>query len=382
MKRREKTLGISAGIGAALAVSAGLMALAGPVSATAKGTTATVWLCRPGLANDPCTASLNTTSISASGARTVQHASVASSSKFDCFYVYPTVSAEPGANANLAVQPAEVGAAITQASRFSQVCRVYAPIYRQRTVAGLLTGLSSAQKASTIAYDSLLSGWDDYLAHYNHGRPIIFLGHSQGAAILINLLESQVDNNPTLRARLVSAIILGGNVQVPAGQIVGGSFQHIPACISLHQTGCVIAYSSFPSQPPANSIFGRAGQGVSLQSGQVASAGQQVLCVNPAALGGGSAPLSPYFPTAGTATTGKRVSTQWVTFPGLYTGTCMSVGGATWLNISARSGDPRPTVTETLGPTWGLHLYDVNLGLGNLVSDVAAQERAYTSSTH
>jgi hypothetical protein len=35
-------------------------------------------------------------------------------------------------------------------------------------------------------------------------------------------------------------------------------------------------------------------------------------------------------------------------------------------------------VTPTLGPTWGLHLNDVNLALGNLVQDVAAQEATYS----
>ncbi len=34
-------------------------------------------------------------------------------------------------------------------------------------------------------------------------------------------------------------------------------------------------------------------------------------------------------------------------------------------------------VKAVLGPTWGLHLDDANLALGNLVSDVAAQERAF-----
>jgi len=43
--------------------------------------------------------------------------------------------------------------------------------------------------------------------------------------------------------------------------------------------------------------------------------------------------------------------------------------------------DPRPRVSETLGPTWGFHLDDVNLALGNLVSDVRAQEQAYQSAS-
>ncbi|MGA8295908.1 MAG: DUF3089 domain-containing protein [Acidimicrobiales bacterium] len=84
-----------------------------------------------------------------------------------------------------------------------------------------------------------------------------------------------------------AAIILGGNVEVPPGKLVGGTFQHIPACTRLFETGCVIAYSSYPSQPPADALFGRPGQGVSLQSDETTKRGSQVVCVNPAALSGG-----------------------------------------------------------------------------------------------
>ena len=36
-------------------------------------------------------------------------------------------------------------------------------------------------------------------------------------------------------------------------------------------------------------------------------------------------------------------------------------------------------VTETLGPAWGYHVNDINLALGDLVSDVAAAETAYSA---
>lgn len=43
-------------------------------------------------------------------------------------------------------------------------------------------------------------------------------------------------------------------------------------------------------------------------------------------------------------------------------------------------GDTRPVVTHSLGPTWGLHLDDVNLSLGNLTSLVKSQAKAYTQA--
>ncbi len=208
-------------------------------------------------------------------------------------------------------------------------------MYRQRTAASLQQGLGNDPAADQVAYDSLLSGWEDYLAHDNDGRPVIFIGHSQGAAMLIRLLRGQIDPHPALRQQMVSALILGGNVQVPKGKTVGGSFTHIPTCDSPRATSCVIAYSTFGSVPPPSSDFGRPGQGVSLQSGQTSSKGEQVVCVNPVTFSGAKGALEPYFPTVGASVPGVTVSTPWVSFPGLYTAQCQSKGGATWLQVGS-----------------------------------------------
>jgi hypothetical protein len=371
-------LGACGGLSISSPAEASSTARARSVGATGEGT---VWLCRPGLAKDPCARNLATTSVPAAGPRNATSPTPSISTRFDCFYVYPTASTEQTDNANLEVQPAEVAAAVAQASPFSQVCRVWAPMYRQRTEASLLKGLGNDPAADRVAYKSLLAGWTDYLNHDNDGRPVIFIGHSQGAAMLIRLLSSKVDPNPALRRRVVSAIIAGGNVAVPTGRTVGATFDHLPLCTASGEVGCVIAYSSFPKQPPAQSQFGRPGQGVSLQSGQTATAGVEVACVNPAALGGGAGALDPIFPTSTMAPPPPTVTTRWVAYPDLYTASCQSGDDASWLQVSdiAGPGDTRPVVTETLGPTWGYHLHDINLALGNLVSDVRLQEATYTS---
>jgi hypothetical protein len=194
---------------------------------------------------------------------------------------------------------------------------------------------------------------------------------------LIKLLASSVDNDASLRDRLVLAIILGGDVEVRAGSLAGGSFSHIPACSHTGQSGCVIAYSSFPAEPPASALFGRPGQGVALQSGQVKRRGLQVLCVNPAAIAGGTADLDSFFP----ASAGTSLSTPWVEFPGLYSARCESTGGATWLEVKKATGptDRRPVVAEDAGANWGYHTDDVNLALGNLVADVSAAESSWSA---
>jgi Protein of unknown function (DUF3089) len=375
MTRRSRVLAL---IAAACAAGAAAAVLSGGRVAAAPS--ATVWLCRPGAGADPCATSRAATVIAADGTHAAPRVLPATErSRFDCFYVYPTVSSESSVNADLHIQPAEVAVAQAQASRFSQVCRVWAPMYRQETLGALLVP-GQTSRAVGVAYGSLLSAWRDYLAHDNDGRPIVFIGHSQGAAMLIRLLESQIDPSRALRARLVSAIILGGNVDVPSGRRVGGTFRNIPACGSISQTSCVIAYSSFPGRPPVDSLFGIPGQGVSIQSGQTARQGVSVLCVNPAALGGGTAALEPYFPTAQAKLAG--IATPWVAFPHLYTASCRHAGEATWLQVTDVGGrsDHRPRLGEPEGQAWGYHSDDVNVALGNLGADVGAQETSYLHS--
>jgi len=60
----------------------------GPSAAATTAPSSTVWLCRPGLANDPCDTSLTTTVVGANGARTVRHARPAADPPIDCFYVH------------------------------------------------------------------------------------------------------------------------------------------------------------------------------------------------------------------------------------------------------------------------------------------------------
>jgi hypothetical protein len=309
---------------------------------------------------------LTTDIFTASGSHTTVHVSVPDNPPIDCFYVYPTVSEEQRGNADLVVHPAERETAITQAARFSHVCRVYAPLYRQTTAYSY-----KYNGSRELAYSDVLAAWKDYLAHDNDGRGVVLIGHSQGSSMLKQLIASQIDNVPAERRLLVSTILLGGGVAVKKGSDVGGTFKHIPACSSPTETACVIAYSSWGKTPPADGLD------------YPSAPSQRILCVNPAALGGGSAPITPIFaginPQMIVPYGSKYVAYHWVEFPGLYTARCVTKGRGSWLLVSRihTPGDVRPTVQEALGPSDGLHAADVNLTLANLVSLVAAETHAW-----
>jgi Protein of unknown function (DUF3089) len=400
VSRQARTIGAGrpAVAAAALVIAAGLIAGGCSSSRSSSSTPAAgpAWLCQPGHAVDPCASNPAVSAVTASGAVTpAARPSSAAASKFACFYVNPTSSLTqtPTGNTGLAVTQLDTYIATEEAAPFSQVCDVWSPQYHAQTLPTVLKGLAGDEtlmrSTATVAYDSVLPAWRWFLAHTG-GKPIILIGDSQGATILIHLISAQLDHQPAVLRRLLVAILVGGNLQVPAGKTIGSTFTNVPLCTSATQTGCAIAFSSFSAQPPANSVFGRPGQGTSLQAQETATAGQQVACVNPAALGGGTGDLDPYLLTAAQLESGLKapVHTPWVTYPGLYSATCEQGGGATWLQITSLAGTSRtrPVVTDAIlpgivdtGPAWGYHGYEYNLALGSLLQDVAGQEAAWDS---
>ena len=343
----------------------------------------TKWVCKPGLTDNPCLADQSATAILPSGKLVVSPPPPAKRPPVDCFYVYPTISGEPTINASLAIGFRQQEVAIAEASRFSKFCNVYAPVYRQITLSALNHPRQITLTHARLAYASVLAAFRDYLAHYNHGRGIVFIGHSQGATILIRLIQQEVDKVPSVRRRLVSALLMGGNVTVPKGKTVGGDFKHIPACSSATEAGCIVAYSSFTSKPVAGSQFGRTSSdsGVGLLAPRHPSPNLEIMCVNPASPSGGTGWLQPYIPALALTFIGQNLSvtTPWVTFPREFTGRCETSGDATWLQVSrpVGSSDHRPALTRLQEPILGLHVLDVNIALGNLVSLVGRQAAAY-----
>jgi hypothetical protein len=377
---------------AAVLVSVTTIAFALSGIAASSASAQTTWLCRPGLASNPCLSSEEATVELANGHSFIQHAKPAARPPIDCFYVYPTVSSQFTINADEAIEPEEDAIAESQASRFSQDCNVYAPIYPQLTIPAINGFLGEVKPEDEVkAYIGVVSAFEEYLARYNHGRGFELIGHSQGSAMLEQLIKEVIEPNPALRKRLVGAIVLGGQVIVPEGANAGGTFKNVPGCTFIGQPGCVIAYSSFLEEPPANALFGRP---TSILGGSLPEVEHpQVLCVNPTVpVQGPYAGRSlSYYPTfnaygghfpglLGPYVQAPKAPTPWVATPGQYAARCEARNGASWLQLTPT--DPQDARTETvlantLGPTWGQHLVDVNAQLGNLVFDVRSQGFVY-----
>lgn len=343
----------------------------------------TKWLCGPrGPKNNPCHANQTTTVVQSTGASSTLRSGLARKPRVDCFYLYPTVSPQSGPNADRSLAPEIRAAALTQASRFSSRCRVYAPLYRQVTRTALTNPALNTKAARNRAYADVRTAWREYLATDNKGRGVVLIGHDQGANLLARLLREEFDSKPSNRRLLVSAMLPGGNVIVPRGRKVGGDFRNIEPCRSGEQAGCVIAYSTYDSQPPRDAYVTRV---YSQAFPRRYDPTKRVLCTNPSALVGGVGTLTPYFPSRplpgplSGMLGAQNVPAPWVAYPRLYTARCKGGQGATWLQVTQTKNpaDPRPRVQASLGPRWGFHLADVNLALGQLLRLVTSQTDAY-----
>lgn len=330
------------------------------------------WLCWPGRA-DACGTPLTSTVMApATGALTRRTYAPDPAAPIDCFYIYPTVSQEPTANADMTSGPEEQHAAAEQFARFGGKCRTFAPLYRQTTVAAMRGQVQGADR--DLAYGDVRAAWRSYLAHENHGRGVVLVGHSQGASLLARLIAQEIDGKP-VQGQLVSAIVPGTGVQVPVGKDVGGSFRHVPLCRRADQTGCIIAYSTYlaTSPPGEDAYFGKSD-----------GPGLAYACVNPGALIDDGV-LDAELPTVGAVA--KALGTTFVENPGLISAACVTAGDRTFLAITLKGeGAGSAGLTRALtaltarDPAWGLHAIDVNLTLGDLVELVGRQGQAWLAA--
>jgi hypothetical protein len=346
------------------------------------------WLCRPS-GSDLCAAPVVATIVQSDGSRATRVLKPNPAAPIDCFYVYPTVSEDPAGNSGMTGGPGEERAVAQQFAPFASVCRPFAPIYRQVTIAGVDAVVQHRQIPVDfkLPYEDVRAAWRHYLAHDNVGRGVVLIGHSQGARILARLLVHEIEGKAEQRL-LAGALILGFDVEVPEGKDVGGTFKAIPLCRAAGQNGCVVAYETFPasSLAPDDSRFTHP-----------ETPGMEIACTDPAALAGGK--LDPILATQTNllgkpaldqswAAFAKSLDTPFVSLPGIASGRCVEGPEASYLSVSINSPQapgawpatlPGALVVEgRLLKSWGWHLIDVNVAMGNLIDFVSTLRKPGT----
>jgi hypothetical protein len=342
-----------------------------------------MWICGAGTPHDYCLDPQTATAIQPDLSQTPVAITNATNPPVDCFYIYPTVDiTDPAGNVkDFSNLPDILDAVLSQAAPFSEVCSVYAPFYHQATFNSYTS--PNPNQYLEAAYADVAAAFHEYITTYNKGRDFVLLGHSQGSHMLRRLVQREVETNPDVQKRLVVAILLGalGDITVPKGQVVGGSFKSTPLCTQDSQRGCVITVNSYAKGYEPTSTYGMAfGVG----------AGQDIACTNPGALGGGKARLggaylydkyhSSFAPPVSTG-----VTTTFGVFGDYYTGECLpSANGFSFFEIAAEpnAGDKRtnpvPFGNILYTPAiLGLHLLDYNFPTQELLDAVRKRTGTY-----
>ena len=341
-------------------------------------------LCRPDLplADDACrSADLTATELHADGSRTIVAHHAADKPRVDCFYVYPTVDLElvPGNHQDLTDTRRMSATTVAQAARFTEACALWVPLYHQVTLGTYLQPKSVLERGLALAFTDIERAFAEYLAHADRSRKIVLIGHSQGAEMVNRLLRRFFDDDASLRARLLLAMPIGGDVDALAGSARGGTAKNVPVCTRPDEIGCIVAYRSYA-----------AGERVEPDR-WAPPPGHETVCVHPVTLSTEPHSLSrTYFavwPELRRFMHGvEDVTTPFVLVRDFYAARCVrGPGGYAWLEVSpvAAGNDTRPVDLHDrrfrIG-NLGLHILDMQLAQGDLVDMVA--RRAAALSTH
>lgn len=340
------------------------------------------WLCRPGAARDACSEDLSATEVRPDGSfARVEHAPAAAP-EVDCFYVYPTMDWRLGAGVHTDFDDnaREAAAALNQAARFTEVCRLYAPLYRQVTLGTYAARDEVRSACFDTAYADVLRAFKRYLDHDNQGRGVVLLGHSQGGMHTTRLLAELFDGGKALAQQLVAALPIGWPLGVKAGERSGGSLETIPTCERTDETGCVIGFRSYAEDhdfpEPAEAFL----------------EGDQVVCTNPADLEANSrAHLSRAFLRTGIPQISApealgEPDTPFLLYRDFFSAQCVEQEGQPALEIAAApdAGDVRDNPVNfdalLLSGNNGTHILDVSFALGDLIDLTGAKIGAYTAA--
>jgi hypothetical protein len=336
------------------------------------------WLCRPDLPGDACHADTSATELRADGTRAAVPSATIDARPIDCFYVYPTVdlSLVPQNHTDLTdLEPAR-DATRSQVALFREVCNLYVPFYRQITIGSYVFSAQERERRSVVAFSDVKDAFLHYMGQYNRGRRIVLLGHSQGADMVVRLLDTFFEHDPLMRARLVVAIPLGGPIEVPNGKLAGGTFENLPLCSAKDEVGCLVA---FQSRPAATKV---GNPPVQPKPGNVTA------CVNPApATEQGVHRFSrSFFPLTKETRPFLRgvgdITTPFVMMRDFYSSACSDgLDGYHYLTVAEgpRDGDRRERLLDLQADRFhgalGLHVADFQFAMGDLIDLVARKAR-------
>ena len=164
-----------------------------------------------------------------------------STAEADVFYIYPTVYTSLLSN-NAPMEDEDYRKDVanflltSQASTLNNVGKIYTPYYRQASMWAYLDTEEAREKAFDMAYSDVEAAFQYYLKHYNRGRPLFILSHSQGSQIAVRLLQKNYAKLHLERI-LVAAYLIGERIGTR-------TFANLPPCTAATQVNCFVTWGT------------------------------------------------------------------------------------------------------------------------------------------
>ncbi|HRX89692.1 MAG TPA: DUF3089 domain-containing protein [Steroidobacteraceae bacterium] len=198
----------------------------------------------------------------------------------DVFYIHPTTyrgldNWNQSLDDEATNQWTDVSVVNRQAAVFNACCKVYAPRYRQAQAAASVNFDGDGGKAYAVAYEDVRAAFRYYLEHWNHDRPFILAGHSQGALHVQTLLR-EFGVEPTFRKRLVAAYVIG--IPTLEAQRVSDT-PWLTVCARPTATHCLLGWNATKRDSDMEPLIARNQERLRRTTGQ--TEGAQAVCVNP-----------------------------------------------------------------------------------------------------
>ena len=161
-------------------------------------------------------------------------------------------------------------------SPYGESGRLFAPFYRQASLYAFMTNREDSHFAQDLAYQDVKRAFDVFLNQSPPERPIVLVGHNQGASHVQRLLIDYFQG--PLKNRLAVAYVIDHPLPLESFE---GPLSQLTPCKEPDQIGCVVAFGSFT--PKDTVIAERFLEQSLVHNGQEYEAinNRPTLCINP-----------------------------------------------------------------------------------------------------
>lgn len=179
---------------------------------------------------------------------------VGESKPADLFIVCPTVDLGTGGNKNMSLTDENIkgnftGALNMQRGIYEKNCRMYAPYYRQATLADYTLPRQDAAAYFDLAYSDVRAAFLYYMHHENNGRPFVLSGFSQGAEMCLRLLK-EFGNTDFVKNNMVACYAIGWRFTPQEAK----QYPYIRPAQSADDLGTVIMFNSEAPEVTSSAI--------------------------------------------------------------------------------------------------------------------------------